>query len=101
MVGGSGGGCKVIFVENLTVVLRLGWGFDNLGEGSCNYCCYCYCCYPKQKQSQLLVLGLRLGVRQNSVFILNCITMSKPFMTGGAQLTPSFQIKLFEIVYAF
>ena len=27
MVGG--GGCKVIFVLNPTVVLRLGWGFDN------------------------------------------------------------------------
>ena len=28
-VGGWGGVCKVIFVVNPTVVLRLGWGFDN------------------------------------------------------------------------
>ena len=27
--GGVGGGCKVIFMSNPTVVLRLGWGFDN------------------------------------------------------------------------
>ena len=26
---GGGGVCKVIFVSNPTVVLRLGWGFDN------------------------------------------------------------------------
>ena len=25
-----GRGCKLIFVQNPTVVLRLGWGFDNL-----------------------------------------------------------------------
>ena len=29
MVGGWGGVGKVIFMSNLTVVLRLGWGFDN------------------------------------------------------------------------
>ena len=28
MVGG--GVCKVIFMSNPTVVLRLGWGFDNI-----------------------------------------------------------------------
>ena len=27
--GGCGGVCKVIFMSNPTVVLRLGWGFDN------------------------------------------------------------------------
>ena len=27
---GGGGVCKVIFMVNPTVVLRLGWGFDNL-----------------------------------------------------------------------
>ena len=27
--GGVGGVCKVIFMSNPTVVLRLGWGFDN------------------------------------------------------------------------
>ena len=27
--GRVGGVCKVIFVSNPTVVLRLGWGFDN------------------------------------------------------------------------
>ena len=27
-MGGWGGVCKVIFVSNPTVVLRLGWGFD-------------------------------------------------------------------------
>ena len=27
--GGWGGVCKVIFMSNPTVVLRLGWGFDN------------------------------------------------------------------------
>ena len=26
---GGGGVCKVIFMVNPTVVLRLGWGFDN------------------------------------------------------------------------
>ena len=26
---GWGGVCKVIFMTNLSVVLRLGWGFDN------------------------------------------------------------------------
>ena len=31
MVGGGWGGvCKVIFMSNPTVVLRLGWGFDNI-----------------------------------------------------------------------
>ena len=29
VVGGWGGVCKVIFMSNPTVVLRLGWGFDN------------------------------------------------------------------------
>ena len=28
-MGGVGGGCKVILLSNPTVVLRLGWGFDN------------------------------------------------------------------------
>ena len=28
-VGGWGGVCKFIFMSNPTVVLRLGWGFDN------------------------------------------------------------------------
>ena len=27
--GGGGGVCKVIFMSNPAVVLRLGWGFDN------------------------------------------------------------------------
>ena len=29
-VGGWGGVCKVIFMSNPTVVLRLGWGFDKI-----------------------------------------------------------------------
>ena len=31
-VGGVGGVCKVIFMVNPTVVLRLGWGFDKKGN---------------------------------------------------------------------
>ena len=27
-----GGVCKVIFMSNPTVVLRLGWGFDNIAD---------------------------------------------------------------------
>ena len=36
-----GGVCKVIFMSNPTVVLRLGWGFDNyspLGTLEVHYC---------------------------------------------------------------
>ena len=29
LCGWVGGGCKVIFMSNPTVVLRLGWGFGN------------------------------------------------------------------------
>ena len=31
-----GGVCKVIFMSNPTVVLRLGWGFDNFRTAPCS-----------------------------------------------------------------
>ena len=43
-VGGVGGVCKVIFVVNPTVVLRLGlgWGFDNFVSHMYEYIQYSY-----------------------------------------------------------
>ena len=38
MVGG--GVCKVIFMSNPTVVLRLGWGFDNFNCGKTCLSCF-------------------------------------------------------------
>ena len=32
----GGGVCKVIFLSNPTIVLRLGWGFDNMQLWSIN-----------------------------------------------------------------
>ena len=33
---GWGGVCKVIFMSNPTIVLRLGWGFDNIDNNDNN-----------------------------------------------------------------
>ena len=78
----GGGVCKVIFMSNPTVVLRLGWGFDNNNNSNAKKCQLNFYCHYAGHNMAMELCNVNAHANIPALFI----TILCPRLCGGGTL---------------